>query len=385
MTLRLNLGAGDTHIPGFEPRDIKRGQQIHPLPDGDGSVAEIRASHVLEHFGHREVPAVLADWVRALKPGGLLRVAVPDFQLITEQYHAGAALPTESLLMGGQVDEHDVHRSIFDEESLTILLQQAGLLGVCRWTSEIDDCAAYPISLNLQGWKAPAVWPRISAVTSVPRLGFTTMRTCAFQALAPLGIQMRDVEGAFWGQCLTRGIEVALEQDRPDYILTLDYDSIFTRQDVECLISAAMRHPEADAIAPVQAHRNEARQLFVAEGPDGEVLSEVTVDAFKAELLKVSSAHFGLTLFRADALRNLPRPWFWGQPDPSGGWGSDRTDDDVWFWQQWRQAGHSVYLANRVPIGHLELQIRWPDRELGVMHQSVPAFKQDGRPENSWR
>lgn len=382
--VRLNLGAGETNIPGFLPLDIKRGDCIYPLPYADGSVREIRASHVLEHFSHREVPAVLADWARALAPGGLLRVAVPDFQTIAEQYLAGNPWPTEGYVMGGHVDADDRHGALFDQEHLTGLLSQAGLLGVCRWESEIEDCAALPVSLNLQAVKPPERWPKVVGVMSVPRLGFTDMRACAAEALMPLGIAMRDVQGAYWGQCLTRGMESAIEAGA-EHILTMDYDSVFTRRDVENLLSAAMRHPEADAIAPIQAHRSEGRQLFVAIDDDGKVITEVPREHFSRELVRVRTAHFGLTLLRVDALQRTPHPWFWGQPDSDGRWSDGRLDDDVWFWQQWGDAGNTAYIAPRVPIGHLELMVRWPDSNLGVTYRTPAEFREHGKPEGIWR
>ena len=37
--LRLNLGAGTTHLDGFTNLDRKTGQEVYPLPYEDGSVA----------------------------------------------------------------------------------------------------------------------------------------------------------------------------------------------------------------------------------------------------------------------------------------------------------------------------------------------------------
>jgi hypothetical protein len=383
--VRLNLGAGDTYIEGYTAIDRKLGRDVYPLYVHDESVDEIRASHVLEHFSHREVPAVLEDWARALKPGGLLRVAVPDFQVLAEQYLAGAALPLEAYVMGGHVDDDDRHGALFDAESLGDLLSGAGLLGVCRWESEIEDCAALPISLNLQGWKHPQRWPRVSAVMSVPRLGFADNATCAHRALGPLRIPIRQTQGAYWGQCLTRGIERALAEDRPEYILTIDYDSLYTRRHVESLISAAMRHPGADCVAAMQIHRREARALMTVCDESGAPVTVIEREALGAELTRVSSAHFGLTLIRADALESCARPWFHASPDPAGAWGEGRVDDDVSFWRQFEASGLKAYVANRVAIGHAELMIRWPDHNLGVIYQHPSEFDKRGTPEGVWR
>jgi hypothetical protein len=42
---------------------------------------------------------------------------------------------------------------MFDRERLRKLLADAGLVLISPWKSEIDDCAAYPISLNLEARK----------------------------------------------------------------------------------------------------------------------------------------------------------------------------------------------------------------------------------------
>ena len=74
--LKLNIGAGGVVIPGYTAIDRKTGQEAYPLAYPDNSVSEIRASHVLEHFSFKGVVDVLADWVRVLQPGGIVRIGV---------------------------------------------------------------------------------------------------------------------------------------------------------------------------------------------------------------------------------------------------------------------------------------------------------------------
>ena len=76
--LKLNIGAGSTIISGFTPIDRKLGSEAYPLSYPDNSVDEIRASHILEHFSFAHAQQALKEWTRVLKPGGRIRIAVPD-------------------------------------------------------------------------------------------------------------------------------------------------------------------------------------------------------------------------------------------------------------------------------------------------------------------
>ena len=159
--LKLNIGAGPTRIPGFIPIDRKLGTEACPLPPfvvwegkrwdlGDDSVGEIRASHILEHFSFADVRRALAEWVRVLKPGGLMKVAVPDIELILDNTD-NKLWP--HWLMGGQQDADDFHRSIFTDETLRREMRLAGLEQLVPWCCDNTDTASHLISRNVQGIK----------------------------------------------------------------------------------------------------------------------------------------------------------------------------------------------------------------------------------------
>ncbi len=278
-TIKLDIGCGDRPLPGFIPVDQRNGLAAYPLGCTDGTVDEIHASHILEHFGHGQVAAVLRDWVAKLKPGGLLRVAVPDFAIIARAYLEGQNLPIQGYVMGGQVNQWDHHGTIFDADVLTEALADAGLIGISRWVSDQQDCAALPISLNLQGNKPPENWPSVAAVLSCPRLGWNDFWGCALESLAKCGIGLTKYTGAFWEQGVDRAIKEALKKD-PEWILTLDYDTVFTASDIRNLQLAAMRNPHADAIAALQSHRTNPTPLMTMAGEDGANLQTVPIEAF---------------------------------------------------------------------------------------------------------
>jgi hypothetical protein len=375
--LKLDLGAGPISPAGFTPRGNINGTAIYPLSDiADGAASVVRASHVLEHFAHAEIATVLAEWVRVLAPGGILRIAVPDFRKVAEQYLSGKAIPTEGYVMGGQVDAADFHKAIFDEEHLKAALASAGMVLLRAWKSEIADCALLPISLNIEGTKPAQSQPKIKAVMTTPRLGFNDMWNSAITALPRLGIDFTNVTGAFWDQSLTLVMDRAIEDGEADYLLALDYDSVFTAGHVARLIELAMVHPEADAIAPIQASRHADQPLFGLSSETRTIRDDgksVDVDRceFEVDLVKVRQAHFGLTLIKVSALKALPKPWFVGTPNAEGEWKEGKLDPDIHFWRLWEREGRNLHLASRVVIGHLELMVRWPDQNMDPVWQSA--------------
>ena len=91
--MKLHLGCGKRYIPGYIHIDAVPFEHIDQVCSIDrleflenDSVEVIYGCHVLEHFKRKETPAVLKEWYRILKPGGTLRLAVPDFRALVEVY-----------------------------------------------------------------------------------------------------------------------------------------------------------------------------------------------------------------------------------------------------------------------------------------------------------
>jgi len=88
----LNLACGKTRHPDWTNVDKVGGTgvQVHdvlePLPFDDDEFDVIYHSHLLEHLPKRFAPLFLEECRRVLKPGGILRVAVPDLKEICRIY-----------------------------------------------------------------------------------------------------------------------------------------------------------------------------------------------------------------------------------------------------------------------------------------------------------
>lgn len=65
---------------------VEFGDATRGLPVRDSSVDVLYSSHMLEHLDRIEVTGFLREAARILRPGGILRVAVPDIRKQVEQY-----------------------------------------------------------------------------------------------------------------------------------------------------------------------------------------------------------------------------------------------------------------------------------------------------------
>lgn len=77
-TLALNLGCGNSHIPGTIGLDYPAwNAATMPIPYDDGSVSAIYAFHFLEHLTGEQAIELLREVQRVLKPGGVMTLCVP--------------------------------------------------------------------------------------------------------------------------------------------------------------------------------------------------------------------------------------------------------------------------------------------------------------------
>jgi SAM-dependent methyltransferase len=91
--LRLNLGCGERFDSDWINLDfVSRHQcvQAHNLLNGipfpDNQFDVVYHSHVLEHFSKASGDRFISECNRVLKPGGVMRVVVPDLEQIALQY-----------------------------------------------------------------------------------------------------------------------------------------------------------------------------------------------------------------------------------------------------------------------------------------------------------
>jgi len=267
------------------------------------------------------------------------------------------------------------------------LTEEPKTLADCRgFASGTKDPAKEPACHppEVVTYAAPASM-KVAAVMSVPRLGFIDNATCAQEALFPLRIPLINVQGAFWGQVLERGIQMLIDSG-VDVVLTIDYDTVFKRADVEGILRLVHQHPEAAAIVPVQRGRGDFPILMSMKTISGQPRKDVPLSELQqSETSRIASGHFGLTALRVRDLLRVPHPWFWDQPNQDNQWGPGRVDADIHFWKKLESAGLTVLLANRIPVGHLELMVKWPGDDMQPLYQHTSDFHDKGKPQNVWK
>lgn len=142
QAVRLHLGSGYLHKDGWVNVDLAvipapvelRWNLVHPLPFEDGTVDAIFHEHLLEHIPAQFGMQLLRDSHRVLKPGGVLRVGVPDAGAYLRDYASGGGgiidrmrpgRPTPMLAVQEVFYRYN-HRTMFDGETLVAFCLAAG-------------------------------------------------------------------------------------------------------------------------------------------------------------------------------------------------------------------------------------------------------------------
>jgi predicted SAM-dependent methyltransferase len=89
----LNLGCGNHYHKDWvnidfvsRSKDVIEHNLLGGIPYPDNFFDVVYHSHVLEHFTKRDALEFIKGCYRVLKPGGIIRIAVPDLETITKNY-----------------------------------------------------------------------------------------------------------------------------------------------------------------------------------------------------------------------------------------------------------------------------------------------------------
>jgi predicted SAM-dependent methyltransferase len=141
--MKLHLGCGSKYLGNdWIHIDILKNENIDIVMDvrkldflNNNSIDEIYACHILEHFKKNEVIDILKEWYRVLKPNGILRIAVPDFESIVKLYLTNKYDLSifQGLIYGGNKNEYDIHYKVYDMKHLSNILSNIGFKNIERY------------------------------------------------------------------------------------------------------------------------------------------------------------------------------------------------------------------------------------------------------------
>ncbi len=145
--VKLNVGCGNRKMHGFINIDARedvlpdRVVDVSCLHEEFKNVDLIYACHVLEHFPLKPSTfqpitwkEVLKSWYATLKPGGTLRLAIPDIEAVCKYYVKTGNLDVlYAFFYGGQKYDFDFHYHCWSFETLERDLKLVGFKDVKRY------------------------------------------------------------------------------------------------------------------------------------------------------------------------------------------------------------------------------------------------------------
>lgn len=149
----LHLGCGANHFPGWVEVDLERKNRpdlVHDLrvglPAPKASCEFIYSEHLFEHLLLADSERLMRDCLAALRPGGVMRVAMPDLESLVGHYggswrdqawildHGYGHMSTAAEMLNTAMRDWG-HLYIYDYADLSFRLGEAGFATVrrCEW------------------------------------------------------------------------------------------------------------------------------------------------------------------------------------------------------------------------------------------------------------
>jgi len=113
----------------FVHHDLTQG-----LPLADGVVDYVYSSHFIEHLSRNDAAHLLRETYRVLKPGGTLRISVPDLEYAFSLYKAGEKekMLSDYFFVESDDSYYARHKYMYDFNMLVDALLQVGFQDIRR-------------------------------------------------------------------------------------------------------------------------------------------------------------------------------------------------------------------------------------------------------------
>jgi len=140
--------AGSSEYYSFEEFDtIIKKNKLHfydlrkGIPLLTGSIDVLYTSHFLEHINKNDAKNFIKECYRVLKPGGLLRVVVPDLDMAFKMYKEGKAEEMlDSFFYTSDIYDFHMHKYNYNFKTLGILLKNAGFSDIQKKSYQKGKC-----------------------------------------------------------------------------------------------------------------------------------------------------------------------------------------------------------------------------------------------------
>lgn len=160
---KLQVGAGYNPLPGWLNTDLRPQQEVlavdatRAFPFRDAAFHYVFSEHMIEHVSFEQARQMLLEIHRVLADGGRLRLSTPDFDFFLRMFGEEVSaeekqfvgwhvrtynprLPVHPLSVMNSMFRLWGHKHLYNEETLSLLLQECGFGQIKRFrTGESDD------------------------------------------------------------------------------------------------------------------------------------------------------------------------------------------------------------------------------------------------------
>lgn len=157
--LGIDIGCGEQKQPNTIGLDCRVTQEVDVITDATalpfrtGTLLYVFSSHLVEHFGHTQIPSVLSEWVRVLQKGGIIEIRCPDLRARAMLFFLNPSWQNLRKIYGEQDYPENFHKSGFSYGLLKGLLNRCGVTRVKRIIKGYKGIPFLPDCLHVSGVK----------------------------------------------------------------------------------------------------------------------------------------------------------------------------------------------------------------------------------------
>jgi ubiquinone/menaquinone biosynthesis C-methylase UbiE len=138
----LNIGCGSKFHNDWinmdmasSAKEVRIANFLKGIPLADASMDVVYHSHVLEHFSRKDGEQLIAHCSRVLKPGGIIRIALPNLEVIVREYLANM----EKALAGDRAAADNYDWMLLEMYDQTVRNKSGGEMGEWLFREKIPN------------------------------------------------------------------------------------------------------------------------------------------------------------------------------------------------------------------------------------------------------